>query len=142
MLSKGVKADSNALGIVDSSLWKIEKFDDNGVANTVIYSERDISVPNEQILANYGLSVTVNQVTVPGIDTAINGYITSDVTFANSANPWLSGVKDGSEISPTNWIRSGSYKYELPTGATKPPCSDFDDYKADPSGVYLSLIHI
>lgn len=139
LMSKGVKSDSNALGMVDSSLWKIEKLDKNGVAEDIIYSERDISVPNEQILAKYGLSVSVNQVIVPGIDSSINGYITSDVTFANSSNPWLAGVRDGSELALTNWIRSGRYAYTIPTGGTAPPCASFDDFGADVEGVYSTM---
>lgn len=140
-LSKGLKSDSTALGMVDSSLWKIEKLDENGIPNAVIYSERDISVPNEQILADYGLSVSVTQVNVPGADATPNGYITSDVSFANTANPWLTGVKDGSELALTNWIRSGLYAYEQPTGSTipLPLCSSFDDYKADTVGIYSTM---
>ncbi len=139
LLSKGQKTDSNALGMVDSSGWKIEKFDNNGVVDDIIYSERDLSVPNEQILAKYGLSVSVNQVVVPGVEMVPNGYITSDVSFANTAIPWLTGVKDGSELALTNWIRSGSFVYELPAGGTAPLCSSFDDYKADTTGIYSTM---
>lgn len=40
-----------------------------------------------------------------------NAYITSSVTYADSSNRWLSGIKDEDAIvsSPLNWIRSGNY---------------------------------
>lgn len=140
LLNKGYKSDSLTMGLADSSVWKIEKLNDDGTVDRVIYSERDIETPNEQILADYGLSVSVSQVGVPGNDTSrANGYITSDVTFANPSTNWLSGVTDGSEVSVTNWIRSGSFVYELPTGSVAPPCSPFDDYKSDPRADFATM---
>lgn len=139
LLSKGLKADSVNLGLVDSSLWRIDRLDDNGNVVDTIYSERDIATANEQILAKYGLSVTVNQVNAPGMDTITNGYITSDVTFANTANPWLTGVVDGSARSLQNWIRSGSFIDEIATGEPIPPCGPFSDYGADKNGRYAGM---
>jgi hypothetical protein len=138
LLYNGSKSDSTNLGMVDSTKWRIDRLDDNGAVIDTIYSERDISVANEQILEKYGLSVSVNQTYVPGarnnsgLDSAdvetINGYITSDVKFDNSANPWLSGVTDGSTRSLQNWIRSGTFVDEYPTGTPFPDCGPFDDY--------------
>lgn len=141
LLNKGYKSDSTYLGLADSSVWKIEKLNANGTVDKVIYSERDLSVPNEQLLADYGLSVTIAQTLAPGIDTlSTNGYITSSVTFADPANTWLAGVKDGSELNLTNWIRSGGFMYEIPTGQPAPDCSPFDDYRADPKGFFNNMM--
>ena len=40
-----------------------------------------------------------------------NGVLTSSVTYADSSNRWLSGIKDydGIPADPLNWIRSGTY---------------------------------
>ena len=40
-----------------------------------------------------------------------NGLITSSVTYADSSNKWLSGIRDDDNMasSALNWIRSGSY---------------------------------
>lgn len=123
-------------GMMDTAIWKIEKFNTDGTKET-IYSERDISVPNEQILAKYGLSVTVNQTNAPGYDQANgNGYITTDVTFQNTALPWLTGLADGSGRNFNNWIRSGTFVDDIPTGTPAPPCAPFDDYKGDTTSVY------
>jgi hypothetical protein len=149
LLYNGSKSDSVYWGMVDSTKWRIDRLDASGNVIDAIYSERDISVPNEQILDKYGLSVSVSQVYPPGARpslanrsdsadiTAVNGYITSDVTFKNPANPWLTGVVDGSTRSLQNWIRSGTFVDEIPTGTPAPPCGPFDDYAAaDPKGVY------
>lgn len=139
IISKGVYSDSNALGMVDSSGWRIDKLDDNGNAVATIYSSRDISVANEQLLDKYGLSVSIAQTKVPGESTVIsqgNGYITSDVTFANTTVQWLTGAQDGSNRSLLNWIRSGGFKDVIATGDPEPACHSFSDYDADPSSNY------
>lgn len=120
-------ADLNR-GMLDTATWRIDEIDGNGNTKT-IYSERDISTLNEQILADYGLSVSVRQVDAPGYDQTIdNGYIGSDVTFADRTLPWLSGVRDQTGTVLNNWIRSGNAK-----DATTPviPCGPFDDVKGD-----------
>lgn len=40
-----------------------------------------------------------------------NGLITTSVTYADSSNKWLGGIRDADDIasSPLNWIRSGLY---------------------------------
>ena len=48
----------------------------------------------------------INRVLAPN-----NGVITTYVTYADSSNKWLSGIRDDDNItgSALNWIRSGSY---------------------------------
>lgn len=139
LLYSGSKSDSVTLGMAGTTNWRIDRLDDNGAVIDTIYSERDIEDENEQILAKYGLSVSVKQVNVPGMDTITNGYITSDVTFANTANPWLTGVQDGSSRSLQNWIRSGSFIDEVPDGEPVPDCGPFSDYTADKSNKYGTM---
>ena len=87
----------------------------------------------EQIFVDRGISVTIHQpwllgptlvgkfeydhgtemVTVPikRVIAPNNGMITSYVTYADSSNRWLSGIRDDDNVpsSALNWIRSGSY---------------------------------
>ena len=52
-----------------------------------------------------------------------NGIITSSVTYADSSNRWLSGIRDSDAIASNalNWIRSGSY-----VDQDDPSNNDFD----------------
>ncbi len=89
------------------SSWRLV----NTTTGDVIYAEREegLGVVNEQILEDYGIAVTVNQVGRPGDDQINgNGLITSDITFTDPAKPWLVGVQDAESSDPRNWIRSGN----------------------------------
>jgi hypothetical protein len=88
---------------------------------TVAQSERNLSILNEQILQEYGLSISIKQVGRPGDENRVdrNGYINSTITFADPSLAWLAGVSDQEQADPRNWIRSG--KYANP--ATQSPCN-------------------
>lgn len=94
-------------GLDSFSTWKLV----NVTNGDTIYSEsvKGISIPNEQILEKYGLSVNIKQVKRPGDDQINgNGYITSTVTFQDPSKPWLAGVNDAEGREYSNWIRSGN----------------------------------
>lgn len=104
---------TSANTIVDSTgMWKL--VNSNG---DVIYSERNLNIVNEQILADYGLSVTIKQVGFPGEESKVvnNGYINSTISYQDPSRAWLAGVNDGEGMSVNNWIRSG--KYTNPPGS-------------------------
>jgi len=79
-----------------------------------IFLDRGISVNIEQCWQHGPISIgtsgndnkTAWQVIAPN-----NGLITSSVTYADSSNRWLSGIKDYDDIAsnPLNWIRAGKY---------------------------------
>lgn len=80
----------------------------NKTTGDTITAEKDLSILNDQILEKYGISVEVMQVGRPGDNQEYrNGYLTSTVSFVDQTQPWLSGVQDGEQSEPTNWIRSG-----------------------------------
>lgn len=103
----------------------------------VIYSERHIDIANEQILAEYGLSIKVTQQIRPGENqddlTLSNGLITSSVEYKDPSLTWLSGVPDQEQRSLLNWIRAGGYADA--TDSNDPLNCDFSDpgAKADPN---------
>lgn len=143
-IPRGVTSDGvdSALqfGIKDSTgTWKLTMFD--GSTPVTIYSERNINVLNEQLLMEYGLSVEINQMAAPGfINDPTNGYITSDVTFEDPTQAWLTGVSDGGVDGADyrNWIRSGSLSG---TDATKDwTRGGVDDQSYDPAKIYEKLL--
>jgi hypothetical protein len=91
-------------GLKSTSTWRLV----NVTNNTTIFSETDISSVNEQILEDYGLSVSLEQVVRPGDDVdGDNGYLSSMVSYQDPSKSWLAGVADAEDRDPTNWIRSG-----------------------------------
>jgi hypothetical protein len=106
----------------------------NDATNQTIVSERNISVLNEQILADYGLSVAIKQDVRPGDNQPDgNGLIggnaqtSSKIIFSNPAVTWLAGVNDGEQLSPLNWIRSGGYAYVRQAGEDPLKCNPNDN---------------
>jgi hypothetical protein len=78
--------------------------------NKVIPSEISIKIANEQLLLDYGLSITISQPYYPGQDsnTVNNGFLGASIEYADSLKPWLDGVGDVDFLSPMNWIRTGN----------------------------------
>jgi hypothetical protein len=108
-------------GIADTGSWTLTGYKEDGSTVTV-YSEHSIGETNEQILADYGLSVSVKQVAPSGSQKVgtKNGYLTSNVVFTDPSQPWLWGVNDESDSSFANWLRSGSTSSFGPTSSTNP----------------------
>jgi hypothetical protein len=131
-------ANTASDGIVNTGSWTLTGFAD-GQTPVTLYSEHNLGTINEQILADYGMSVTVNQVSSPGVDQKHgNGFITSDLTFDDPAQPWLWGVKDATDSSFANWLRSGSIKHFAAVSTTN-PCY-FNDNTLDTNGAFAELI--
>jgi hypothetical protein len=138
-----IKGGTTATGGISSTgSWVLTGFL-NHIPQDTIYSEGNISTLNEQIVEKYGFSISLQQTLAPGIDQAHgNGYITSDISFADSSQPWLWGVKDQTDSNFANWLRSGNNQaYKNPaTDPIKDPC-DFNDYtKLDTNNFYETLM--
>ena len=127
---------SDSGGIATNGTWRLTAIDNNN-QQSVIYSQENIGVFNEQILEKYGLSVTIQQWQKPGFDKKNgNGYITSNITFDDPSQPWLWGVQSTRDSSFSNWLRSGS-----DTGGFKrtAPCN-FNDYNLDYNANYANMV--
>ena len=134
-------ARGSSWGITDTASWKLTAFDSKGqVHGEVIYSEENISTVNEQILEQYGLSVTISQVVPPGVDQAAgNGYIASSITFDNVSLPWLAGVQTVADSNGANWLRSGNVNtYNAP--GTDDSCNMNDYTKLDTNLDYSNML--
>lgn len=102
-------ADAEKGVIPENAKWALVK---DGDMSNVIYSERNLDAVNEQIIEDYGLSISVKQTDRPGDDqtqAGRGGLISSSVTFRDPSKPWLGGVPDAEQESALNWIRSGGF---------------------------------
>jgi hypothetical protein len=89
-----------------------------------VYSEAAISVQNEQLIAKWGISVTIKQVPWPCQDNPYaiqNGYITSSITWANPNAKWLDFIPDVDGCDFPNWIRAGTANDK-----NDPNCNDYN----------------
>jgi hypothetical protein len=90
------------------TLTNLTLLNDNDPTNdnkAVHESTKSIAVLNEELLLDWGLSVTVHQYAYEGNFTE---PLESDIVFADPTRPWLQGFPDGEGFNPTNWIRSGN----------------------------------
>lgn len=95
----------------DSTWWVLT----NLTEGTSVVSDFPINFVNEQVIADWGLSVTVRQVNDPGGQTVSgsfieheenNGFIDGTLTYADPNKQWLTGVPDN-DGTVLDWIRSG-----------------------------------
>lgn len=101
----------------DGAKWVIYRYDQfGGTLMDSVLSERAISSDNEQIIAEWGVSVQIyqqNYFTPEGVtggtEAKVTDFIESSITFSDSSKIWLSGVQDNDAFYPTNWVRSGTY---------------------------------
>jgi hypothetical protein len=122
-----LKIDSNKTASVSGNVDATSKWSiTNLTTNETIYSDRDITIPNEQILMfdkdnngkitpdeRWGFSVNWVQVPSAGSDTAsaTNGVLESTIKFDDVSRQWLGFINDQEgSFDPRNWIRSGTYK--------------------------------
>lgn len=94
----------------NTSFWYLINLD----TKDTVFSDTNIFVPNEQVIPQWGLSVTVVQQVNPGFpenerDNS-NGFIGSELIWEDDARQWLSGMTDvdNSPLLWLNWIRSGT----------------------------------
>lgn len=89
----------------------------NKTTGQSVLSDTVIEIENEQIIADWGLSLHVQQAVGPGdpenIEDNANGFIEATMVFENDNKPWLTAMTDNDAFanSPTlswlNWIRAG-----------------------------------
>lgn len=95
----------------DSTWWVLTNLTDG---NSVV-SDFPINFVNEQVIPDWGLSVTVHNVLNPGGQTVSgsfvekeenNGLLTATLTYEDPNKQWLTGVPDN-DGTVLDWIRSG-----------------------------------
>jgi len=97
-----VDSNPNDTRVDDTARWELRKLPDG----EVIVSQNTIAKLNEQLILQYGFSVTIAQTAEPGdLATDQNGGVGMEVQYADPNNPWLDGLPDG-DVAPLNYIRT------------------------------------
>jgi hypothetical protein len=117
--------DSITSGNLNDAYWtlKLPTPMENGI--DTINSDQLLAIENEQLFLKQGLSITVKQTVLPGVEKELgNGAIGSSVEYADSTMRWLGGYADREGQTDGNWIRSGSSEFDV--GAN---LSAYNDWK-------------
>jgi hypothetical protein len=114
----------------DEMYWKLE----NLTTGDIDSSFNSFSAINEDLLIDYGLSITWGQYQYFNEDGVTVAHKTdlldSDIEFADPLNPWFTGIPDVDGFDEMNWIRAGSVES---TENTPEEEAVYDDYR-DGSG--------
>jgi hypothetical protein len=91
----------------DDTKWKLTKKGDPDV----VFSTKTIAILNEQLVSQYGLSISIGQTKSPAADPLNipnNGAIGGTITYKDATKPkWFSGLKD-EDASFFNFINADS----------------------------------
>jgi hypothetical protein len=96
---------------IDEDTWWISRYDAATSTSDTVFSDYTISVANEQLILDWGISVNVTQKFYSGTGPETSKFtepIDATISFEDSSKIWLWGVPDDDSFYPTNWIRSGS----------------------------------
>jgi len=75
-----------------------------------VESEQSISQGSEQVIFELGLSVAT-EYGYPALSgrSVTNGYLGSEIAYADETDNWLSGIIDQDQSQALNWIKSGTF---------------------------------
>lgn len=98
--------------VTDSSYWEILVSKENVVIDTIV-SNRVMDRPYQQIIADYGIAVSVGS-PIP-VETnfssgeSVYNVISTELAFADENEKWLGFYLDDGALNPSNWIGSGDF---------------------------------
>ncbi len=110
---------SDSADFVENTWW-LERFAD-GVRDTV-FSDFSITAAREQLILDWGLSVSIDQQQIISSGAPTNNYtrpIGATITYADPTKRWVDFIEDSDIFYPNNWIRVGSSE-EATNHATTP----------------------
>jgi hypothetical protein len=129
---------------LDESYWMLVR--NFGDESDTIISTQSITVGNEQLIPQWGLSVNIEYYDPYDVSIGKNfpELLFSTVEFSDSSKQWLSGVPDQDGSSPRNWIRSGTAEESQDFAAYTSKCEDpyiYNDFVGvDDAEVYEKVI--
>ena len=129
---------------LDEAYWMLVR-NYEGESDTII-SSQSITVGNEQLIPQWGLSVNIEYYDPYDVSIGKNfpELLFSTVEFADSSKQWLSGVPDQDGSSPRNWIRSGTAEESQDYASYGSKCDDpyiYNDFVGvDDAEVYEKVI--
>ncbi len=120
------------IGNFNNAEWIM--YDVNSPTDT-IFSEREITFRNEQLIPQYGISVELEQYSFARVsddpfitDNLYAELLSDDITFSEGPGVWLTGIPDQEGNSLFNWIRSGTQSAgDFDEEGTGNPCYILDD---------------
>lgn len=145
-------ADPDDEGGVDTASWVIYHYNyEGGDLIDSVTSEVTISQGNEQIVPQWGVSVSIEQRPYKRVGGGSNDdklyaeAIGASVFFPDSTKKWLRFVQDDDLFFPTNWIRDGTYQpadgdCNTDVPAYENPCNYPDEDGGAPDGMFGSLL--
>lgn len=117
----------------DSSFWKLYVTNEAGTPIDTIVADRQFNTTYEQIIEDYGISISVNIPESENVNilnsNPIYGVLSSELTFKNVDKPWLKFIKDEGFDAPSNWIRAGNSESQVVSLAQV-----YDDHQYDELG--------
>ena len=78
-------------------------------SKAIVTSTKAINILNEELLLDWGLSITLHQHQYSGNFTV---PLDASIEFDNSSEPWLLGIPDAEGFDELNWIRAGTQEGE------------------------------
>lgn len=148
IFNKGYENESG--GIVDSAHWLLVRHNELEVDS--VYSDFSIDYINEQLIPEWGISVTIKQSYFRDIHELsaskwLTDPITSSIEFSDSTEIWLAGIEDTDINFSTNWILSGTNTSPddadpscSPDLWINNPCYYYDRRVDDPDQLWESLL--
>lgn len=138
--------DDADLDDADTAFWELTNLtmlmdaDPSNDDDAVYNSQKAISVLNEDILLDWGISVTWEQYQY-SLNNTYTELLEATIDFADPNRPWLTGIPDAEGFTELNWIRAGTQVSENDDVEEE---VIFDDLKAgdplDEDEVYETLL--
>lgn len=138
---------------IDTASWTLSRYTEKGgTLLESVTSDRTVDYNNEQLLPDWGISVTIFRDLYPCALGSSNCSfrdrhavpIEATLDFSDSSKVWLGGIQDIDSYDPRNWIASGTYsptaeEDDPNAGIFNPSCyKDFADI--DPEKVFSNII--
>lgn len=131
------------LEVIDLDTARFWELYDESTNELLAEDQIGIDVDAEQILNNFGFSVSMNNALAPGFakeGLSNNGIVGASVIYSDPTKPWLTGLPDTDAENPTNWILAGSNR-----AGTTPPGSHYGDHtfgdnNVDPEGDFETIL--
>ncbi|MCB9196994.1 MAG: T9SS type A sorting domain-containing protein [Flavobacteriales bacterium] len=132
---KFIKEDGASLttDAVTNAEWVLYRTNE-GVTDSIL-SEKSITVGNEQIIADWGISVYIEQYSHTKLgSSSLSELLYHEMVHVDSSKRWLSTVGNADEQGPLNWITSGAVDESGDNDPTDCACSECSTFWNDRKG--------
>lgn len=130
-------------GRLDDASWTLYEL----ISGDSITSDQTINIFNEQIIPEWGISITLEQTdyVLQGPNIKYTAPLDASIEFADSSKQWLTGLEDNDAYFYNNWIRSGTFQATAdecnPSLGDFNPCNFNDRSSIDDEKTYPQLLN-